>query len=98
MDQLFDLSRFNPGHERLLQHVGQIEASLTSGVAHFTRRRLSHLFASVALAPGQDAASFTFRDADFGSLTATAPHLLGQLIFREMRIINRYPQLYLAFE
>ncbi|MFE2917055.1 hypothetical protein [Kitasatospora indigofera] len=28
----------------------------------------------------------------------TAPHLLGQLIFREMRIIDRYPQLYLAFE
>ncbi|PYC70042.1 hypothetical protein C7C46_27710 [Streptomyces tateyamensis] len=98
MDQLFDLSRFNPGHERLLQLVGQIEAGLTAGVARFTRRRLSYLFANVAVVPGQDAASFTFRDADFDTLSATAPHLLGQLIFREMRIINRYPQLYLAFE
>lgn len=98
MDQLFDLSRFNPGHERLLQLVGQIEARLTAGVACSTRRRLSHLFANVALAPGQDAASFTFRDADFDALAATAPHLLGQLIFREMRTIDRYPQLYLAFE
>ena len=60
--------------------------------------RLSHLFANVALAPNQDVASFTFRDADFDTLATTAPHLLGQLIFREMRIIDRYPQLYLAFE
>ena len=98
MDQLFDLSRFTPGHERLLQLIGQIEAGLTPGVARFSRRRLAHLFATVTLAPGQDAASFTFRDADFDPLTATAPHLLGQLIFRETRIIDRYPQLYLAFE
>ena len=98
MDQLFDLSRFDPGHDRLLQLVGQIEAGLTAGVARFTRRRLSHLFASVALVPGEDAASFTFRHGDFDALAATAPHLLGQLVFREMRIINRYPQLYLAFE
>lgn len=98
MDQLFDLSRFKPGHERLLQLVEQIEAGLTAGVARFTRRRLSHLFANVALAPSQDATSFTFRNADFDTLAATAPHLLGQLIFREMRIIDRYPQLYLAFE
>ncbi|BFV58365.1 hypothetical protein KCMC57_up34690 [Kitasatospora sp. CMC57] len=98
MDQLFDLSRFNPGHERLLQLVGQIEAGLAPGVADFTRRRLSHLFASVALAPDQDAASFTFRSADFDLLATTAPYLLGQLVFREMRIVDRYPELYLAFE
>ncbi|WP_405012535.1 hypothetical protein [Kitasatospora sp. NBC_01539] len=98
MDQLFDLSRFNPGHERLFQLVGQIEAGLASQVARFTRQRLSHLFATVALAPSQDAASFTFRDADFDTLAETAPYLLGQLVFREMRIIDRYPQLYLAFE
>ncbi|WP_327073830.1 hypothetical protein OG196_23375 [Kitasatospora purpeofusca] len=98
MDQLFDLSRFYPGHERLLQLVGQIEPGLTADVANFTRQRLSHLFANVALAPGQDAASFTFQDADFDTLAATAPHLLGQLLFREMRITDRYPQLYLAFE
>ncbi|MFJ9839249.1 hypothetical protein ACIRYZ_02095 [Kitasatospora sp. NPDC101155] len=98
MDKLFDLSRFNPGYERLLQLVGQIEADLSAGVARFTRQRLSHLFASVALAPSQDAASFTFGDADFDALATAAPHLLGQLVFLEMRIIDRYPQLYLAFE
>ncbi|WP_030459681.1 hypothetical protein [Kitasatospora sp. NRRL B-11411] len=62
------------------------------------RRRLPHLFGYLALAPAQDAASFTSRDPDFDALAATGPHLLGQLVFREMRIINRYPQLYLAFE
>ncbi len=98
MDQLFDLSRFNPGHERLLQLVGRIEAGLASEVASFTRRRLSHLFASMALAPDQDAVAFTFDNADFDLLAATAPDLLGQLVFREMRIVDRYPQLYLAFE
>ncbi|WP_405004392.1 hypothetical protein OHV13_08595 [Kitasatospora purpeofusca] len=59
---------------------------------------MSHLFATVALAPGQDATSVTFGAADFDILGATAPHLLGQLVFREMRVIDRYPQLYLAFE
>ncbi len=98
MDKLFDLSRFSPGHDRLLRLVGQIEAGLTSGAARYIRRRVSHLFTTVALAPGQDAASFTFGAADFDVLSATAPPLLGQLLFREMRIIDRYPQLYLAFE
>ncbi|MFD7414775.1 hypothetical protein [Kitasatospora purpeofusca] len=98
MDKLFDLSRFSPGHDRLLRLVGQIEAGLTSGAARYIRRRVSHLFTTVALAPGQDAASFTFGVADFDVLSATAPPLLGQLLFREMRIIDRYPQLYLAFE
>ncbi|WP_051811745.1 hypothetical protein [Kitasatospora sp. MBT63] len=97
MELLFDLSRFNPG-QRLLQLVGEIEAGLAPGVAEFTRRRLSHLFAGVALSPAQDAASFTFRNSDFDRLATTAPHLLGQLVFREMRIVDRYPQLYLAFE
>ncbi len=98
MDKLFDLSRFNPGHDRLLRLIGQIEAGLTSGAARYIRRRVSHLFATVALAPSQDAASVTFGAADFDVLSATAPPLLGQLVFREMRIIDRYPQLYLAFE
>ncbi|MGC0315544.1 hypothetical protein [Kitasatospora acidiphila] len=98
MEQLFDLSRFHPGHQRLLQLIGQIEADLVPGAASFTRRRLSHLFACVTLASNQDAAAFTFRDTDFDSLTATAPGLLGQLVFRELRIVDRYPQLYLAFE
>ncbi|MDY0814001.1 hypothetical protein [Kitasatospora purpeofusca] len=98
MDKLFDLSRFNPGHDRLLRLIGQIEAGLTAGAACYIRRRVSHLFATVALAPGQDATSVTFGAADFDILGATAPHLLGQLVFREMRVIDRYPQLYLAFE
>ncbi|MGW2255837.1 hypothetical protein ACWCXH_37695 [Kitasatospora sp. NPDC001660] len=98
MDKLFDLSRFNPGHDRLLDLVGQIETGLTAGVAQYTRRRLSHLFATVALAPGQDAASFTFHHSDFDTLTKAAPGLLGQLVFRDLRVIDRYPQLYLAFE
>ncbi|MEV6616744.1 NAD-dependent epimerase/dehydratase family protein [Streptomyces sp. NPDC051051] len=50
------------------------------------------------LAPGQDATTFAFRDQDFDSLAKAAPSLLGQTIFREMRILQRYPQLYLAFE
>ncbi len=98
MDRLFDLSRFNPGHDRLLRLIGQIEAGLTSGAARYIRRRVSHLFATVALAPSQDAASVTFGAADFDVLSVTAPPLLGQLVFREMRVIDRYPQLYLAFE
>jgi hypothetical protein len=98
MDQLFDLSRFNPENDRLLKLVGQIEPRLVAAVTSFTRQRLSHLFATVALAPDRDAACFSFHDAGFGALASTAPHLLGQLIFREMRIIDRYPQLYLVFE
>ena len=34
----------------------------------------------------------------FEFLTTDAPGPLGQAVFREMRIIQRYPQLYLAFE
>ena len=98
MDKLFDLARFHPGHDRLVELVGQIEPGLAPRVAEYARDRLSHLFAALALDPSQDAASFTFRDSDFDALAVTAPSLLGQAVFREMRIIERYPQLYLAFE
>ncbi|MGW8954751.1 hypothetical protein [Streptomyces sp. NPDC055709] len=53
---------------------------------------------ALALDPGQDVTAFTFGDQDFDSLARTAPSLLGQTLFREMRILERYPQLYLAFE
>ncbi|MGW3661422.1 hypothetical protein ACWD6R_39980 [Streptomyces sp. NPDC005151] len=98
MDKLFDLSRFHPGHQRLHDLIAGIEPSLAPGAAQYTRDRLSHLLTALALDPGQDATTFTFRDQDFDSLARTALSLLGQTLFREMRILQRYPQLYLVFE
>ncbi|WP_327591371.1 hypothetical protein OHA25_60580 (plasmid) [Nonomuraea sp. NBC_00507] len=98
MDQLFDLGRFAPRHERLLQIIGQVEPGLESAVVCYTRRRLSHLFACISLDSSLDAASITFRHMRFDELATTAPGLLGHLIFRHMRIMDRYPQLYLCFE
>ncbi len=98
MEQLFDLSRFHPGHDRLVELVAGTEPRLAPGAAEYTRDRLSHLFAAVSLAPSQDAGAFTFQGADFDALAVAAPSLLGQAVFREMRIFERYPQLYLAFE
>lgn len=98
MGTLFDLGRFHPDHARLLDLVGRIEPGLASPVTRYVRRRLSHLFAVTALTPCQDASDFTFREADLGMLAETAPHLLGQLIFREIRLLDRYPQLYHCFE
>ena len=98
MDQLFDLSRFHPDCDRLVELVRGIEEELARGVAEYTRDRLSHLFAAIALDPSQDVSAVTFQEVDFGKLAVTAPSLLGQAIFREMRICERYPHLYLAFE
>lgn len=98
MAKLFDLGRFHPGHDRLRDLVGNIEPGLAAGASQYTRDRMSHLFAALALTALQDAECTTFRGATFESLTADAPGLLGQAVFREMRIIQRYPQLYLAFE
>ncbi|MFC5148988.1 hypothetical protein [Streptomyces aureoversilis] len=98
MDQLFDLSRFHPQHDELVRLISGIESGLAPGVARYVCRRLPHVFACLALAPGQDAGAFTFRGADFQDLVQAAPGLLGQMLFREMRITDRYPQLYLAFE
>jgi hypothetical protein len=88
MDKLFDLSRFRPPAQRLQALIADIEPRLAPGAAQYTRDRLSHLFTAVALN----------HDQDFDSLARTAPSLLGQALFREMRILERYPQLYLAFE
>jgi hypothetical protein len=81
MDRLFDLALFHPGHTTLLDLIGRIEPTLAAGAAEYTRNRLSHLFACIALDPDQDAASVTFHGADFDTLTATAPSLLGQQLF-----------------
>ncbi|MFC7220369.1 hypothetical protein ACFQLX_19695 [Streptomyces polyrhachis] len=98
MDRLFDLSRFRPDHTRLYAIIERIAPELALGAAEYTRQRLSHVFAGTALAPTQDTSTYSFRDADADRLLTETPHLLGQLLFREMRTLDRYPQLYLAFE
>ncbi|QDO37996.1 hypothetical protein FNV62_07385 [Streptomyces sp. RLB3-17] len=98
MDQLFDLTRFNPRHHRLVQLIEGIEPDLGPGVAEYVRRRLSHLFTRTALHPSQDAASVTFQGADLSTIQKAAPGLIGQMIFREIRYMPRYRQLYHCFE
>ncbi|GAA0367314.1 hypothetical protein NE235_03245 [Actinoallomurus spadix] len=98
MGHLFDLALFRPAHDRLRDLIWQIETGLVAGAADYIRRRLSHLFACVALAPSQDAASVSFRDATFDALAQTAPGLLGQMVFRQLRTSLRYPQLFPIFE
>ncbi|RKT11004.1 hypothetical protein BX285_4938 [Streptomyces sp. 1114.5] len=99
MGTLFDLGRFHPDHARLLDLVARIEPGLVASVPGYVRRRLSYLFAATSLPPCQDIRDFTFHEAaDLGTLAETAPHLLGQLIFREIRLLDRYPQLYHCFE
>jgi len=98
MDQLFDLARFNPRHDRLIQLIYGIEPALAPGVAEYVRRRLPHLFARTALHPSQDAASVTFQGADLSTLQKAAPGLIGQMVFREIRYMARYRQLYHCFE
>ncbi|MFE7114318.1 hypothetical protein ACFU99_02695 [Streptomyces sp. NPDC057654] len=98
MDQLFDLARFNPCHHRLVQLIEGMEPALAPEVAEYVRRRLSHLFARTALHPSQDAASATFLGTDLITLRNTAPGLIGQMIFREIRYMPRYQQLYHCFE
>ncbi|MFF5673389.1 hypothetical protein ACFY8S_25245 [Streptomyces hygroscopicus] len=98
MDQLFDLARFAPRHDRLVQVIEGVEPALGAGAAEYVRRRLSHLFARTALHPCQDAASVTFQGADLSTLRNAAPGLIGQMIYREIRYMPRYPRLYHCFE
>ncbi len=98
MGKLFDLSRFHPDHQRLHDLIADIEPALAPGATQYTRDRLSHLLTALTLDPGQDATNFTFQGQDFDSLAKATPSLLGQTLFREMRVLQRYPQLYLAFE
>ncbi|WP_240137772.1 hypothetical protein [Streptomyces sp. MUM 178J] len=98
MDQLFDLARFNPRRHRLVQLIEGIEPALAPGAAEYVRRRLSHLFARTTLHPSQDAASLTFQGVDLSTIQKAAPGLIGQMIFREIRYLSRYQQLYHCFE
>ncbi|WP_329329904.1 hypothetical protein [Streptomyces mirabilis] len=98
MEQLFDLARFNPRHHRLVQLIEGIEPALSPGVVEYVRQRLSHLFARTALHPSQDAASVTLQGVDLSTLRKAAPGLIGQMIFREIRYMPRYQQLYHCFE
>ncbi|MFF2535293.1 hypothetical protein [Streptomyces cyaneofuscatus] len=98
MGQLFDLARFAPRHDRLIQLTECIEPGLGQTVAEYVRRRLSHLFARIALHPSQDAASVSFQGADLNTLRNVAPGLIGQMIFRQIRYMPRYRQLYHCFE
>ncbi|MFJ6781213.1 hypothetical protein [Streptomyces yangpuensis] len=98
MDQLFDLARFKPRHHCLVQLIEGIEPALSPGVAEYVRQRLSHLLARTGLDPSQDAASVTFQGADLSTIRKTAPGLLGQMVFREIRYMSRYRELYHCFE
>ncbi|MEU9077068.1 hypothetical protein [Kitasatospora sp. NPDC048538] len=98
MGTLFDLGRFHPGHRRLLQLVDSIEPGLSEAAAGFIRDRLSHRFTATAFAPTADASAFSFTAASADELRASATPLLGQLLFREVRLLDRYPQLYHLFE
>ncbi|MFD7908622.1 hypothetical protein ACFV4G_41070 [Kitasatospora sp. NPDC059747] len=98
MGTLFDLGRFYPDHARLIDIVGHIEPGLAASAADYVRRRMSHLFAATSMTPRQDIRDFTFHTADLDTLAEAAPNLLGQLIFRETRLLDRYPQLYHCFE
>lgn len=98
MDQLFDLARFAPRHHRLVELIEGIEPGLGPDVSEYVRRRVSHLFARTALHPSQDAASVTFQGPDLSTLHKAAPGLIGQMVFREIRYMNRYRHLYHCFE
>ncbi|MGW2377416.1 hypothetical protein [Kitasatospora sp. NPDC001683] len=98
MGTLFDLGRFCPNRARLIDLVGHIEPDLAVSASDYVRQRVSHLYAITSLTSRQDVRNFTFHGADLGVLAEAAPHLLGQLIFREIRLLDRYPQLYHCFE
>ncbi len=98
MDQLFDLSRFNPRHHQLTELIDHLEPGLGQDVAEYVRRRLSHLLARTALDPSHDASAITFQGADPVTLRKAAPGLIGQMVFREIRYMTRYRHLYHCLE
>ncbi|MFJ1936879.1 hypothetical protein ACIOGZ_30000 [Kitasatospora sp. NPDC088160] len=98
MGTLFDVGRFRPDHNRLLELVTAVEPGLADAAGAFVGERLAHRFASTAFAAGVDATAFAFHGADTEQLTRHAPGLLGQLYFRDVRLLDRYPQLYHLFE
>ncbi|MFJ1932585.1 hypothetical protein ACIOGZ_07895 [Kitasatospora sp. NPDC088160] len=98
MGTLFDLSRFAPRYDRLVRLISGIEPGLSAGAAEYVRRRLSHLLAQTALHPLQDAAAVSFQGAGLGTVQEFAPGLIGQMLFREVRYLPRYGELYHYFE
>ncbi|MFJ3176440.1 hypothetical protein ACIPJK_37555 [Streptomyces roseus] len=98
MSALFDLARFKPRHDGLVQIIDGLDPALGPGVADYVRCRLSHLLARTALHPSQDAACVTFQGADLSTLAKAAPGLVGQVVFRELRYMPRYRHLYHCFE
>ncbi|KUO00033.1 hypothetical protein [Streptomyces caeruleatus] len=98
MHQLFDLARFHPRHQQLVQLIEGVEPALAPGAADYVRRRLSHLLARTTLHPSRDTASVSFQGADLNTLRQVAPGLIGQMVFREIRYMPRYKQLYHCFE
>ncbi|WP_234043329.1 hypothetical protein [Streptomyces marianii] len=100
MGRLFDLALFNPDRTQLTELIDRIDPALALGADAYVRRRLPHLFACAALGPDRDAGAVSFRHAgtDFDTLATMAPHLAGQLVFREMRTLPRYPALFPVFE
>ncbi|WP_282202121.1 hypothetical protein [Kitasatospora fiedleri] len=98
MGALFDVGRFRPGHQRLLDLIDGIEPGLSQSAAAFVRDRLAHRFTATALTPAADATTFAFTGAGTDDLRTAAAPLLGQLLFREVRLLDRYPQLYQLFE
>ncbi|MEV3999021.1 hypothetical protein ACFYPK_28335 [Streptomyces halstedii] len=100
MGRLFDLALFNPDREQLTELIDRIDPALALGADAYVRRRLPHLFACTALGPHRDAGAVSFRyaGADFDTLSVMAPYLAGQLVFREMRTLPRYPALFPVFE
>jgi len=98
MAQLFDPGRFSPNHQQLEQLVAEIDPSLAEGSVNYAARRLAHLYTTLALTPGDDAVAGHVAARHFETLADTVPGLVGQLVFRQMRLMARYPQLYLAIE
>ncbi|GLW53574.1 hypothetical protein [Kitasatospora phosalacinea] len=98
MGTLFDVGRFRPGRQRFLDLIDGIEPGLSQHAAAFVHDRLCHRFTATALTPAADATAFAFTDADADDLRTAAAPLLGQLLFREVRLLDRYPQLYHLFE
>ncbi|MFJ1816813.1 hypothetical protein [Streptomyces sp. NPDC088139] len=100
MGRLFDLALFNPDRTQLAELIDRVDPALGLGADAYVRRRLAHRFACAALGPDRDAGAVSFRyaGADFDTLAAMAPHLAGQLVFREMRTLPRYPALFPVFE
>jgi hypothetical protein len=98
MDQLFDLAKFSPNRQQLDDLVTRIDPQLAPGADTYVADRLSHLLAHLSLAPGVDAAQASMDWSDFDAAAQEWPGLMGQLVFRLMRVAPRYPQLYLAVE